>query len=81
MRRSWTRCCTPNAYEAAPDDCTGATSTSYQTAHFAALDGAAFVIRGDTLLHRTPEGYGAREPQDAFTISDKYATFREGVAQ
>jgi hypothetical protein len=30
---------------------------------FAALDGAAFAIRGDTLLHWTPEGYGAREPR------------------
>ena len=30
---------------------------------FAAFDGAAFAIRGDTLLHWTPEGYGAREPR------------------
>jgi hypothetical protein len=30
---------------------------------FAAFDGAAFVIRGDTLLHWTPEGYGACEPR------------------
>jgi hypothetical protein len=30
---------------------------------FAAFDGAAFGIRGSTLLHRTPEGYGVREPR------------------
>jgi hypothetical protein len=30
---------------------------------FAAFDGAAFAIRGDTLLHWTPEGYHAREPR------------------
>ena len=30
---------------------------------FAAFDGAAFGIRGSTLLRWTPEGYGAREPR------------------
>ena len=30
---------------------------------FAAFDGAAFAIRGDTLMRWTPEGYGAREPR------------------
>ena len=30
---------------------------------FAAFDGAAFGIRGDTLLHWTPEGYLAHEPR------------------
>ena len=30
---------------------------------FAAFDGAAFAIRGDTLLHWTPEGYNARKPR------------------
>ena len=30
---------------------------------FAAFDGAAFGVRGGTLLHWTPEGYGAREPR------------------
>jgi hypothetical protein len=28
-----------------------------------AFDGAAFAIRGDTLLHWTPEGYYARKPR------------------
>jgi hypothetical protein len=30
---------------------------------FAAFDGAAFAIRGSTLLRWTSEGYGAREPR------------------
>jgi hypothetical protein len=30
---------------------------------FVAFDGAAFAIRGDTLLHWTPEGYDARQPR------------------
>jgi hypothetical protein len=30
---------------------------------FAAFDGAAFAIRGDTLLYWTPKGYHAREPR------------------
>jgi hypothetical protein len=30
---------------------------------FAAFDGAAFAVRGDTLLHWTPDGYDAREPR------------------
>jgi hypothetical protein len=30
---------------------------------FAAFDGAAFAVRGDTLLRWTPEGYHARKPR------------------
>jgi hypothetical protein len=30
---------------------------------FVVRDGAAFAIRGDTLLHWTPEGYNARKPR------------------
>ena len=30
---------------------------------FAAFDGAAFAVRGDTFLRRTPEGYHARKPR------------------
>jgi len=30
---------------------------------FTVLDGAAFAVRGDTLLHWTPDGYDAREPR------------------
>jgi hypothetical protein len=30
---------------------------------FVVCDGAAFAIRGDTLLHWTPEGYNARKPR------------------
>jgi hypothetical protein len=30
---------------------------------FIALDGAAFAIRGDALMHWTPEGYDARRPR------------------
>jgi hypothetical protein len=30
---------------------------------FAAFDGAAFAIRGDTLLHWTPDGYCTRQPR------------------
>jgi len=32
-------------------------------AAFIAFDGAAFAVRGDTLLHWTPDGYDAREPR------------------
>ena len=37
---------------------------------FAAFDGAAFAIRGDTLLHWTPEGYDARQPRPRRIVVD-----------
>ena len=37
---------------------------------FAAFDGAAFGIRGGTLLHWTPEGYGARESRPRRIVVD-----------
>jgi hypothetical protein len=32
-------------------------------AAFIAFDGTAFAVRGDTLLHWTPDGYDARQPR------------------
>ena len=55
--------CIKNAYEVAPSACIDATSMSCPMAHFAAFEGAAFAIRGNTLLHWTPDGYDAREPR------------------
>jgi hypothetical protein len=37
-----------------------------------ALDGAAFAIRGDTLLHWTPEGYDARKPRPRHIAIDVF---------
>jgi hypothetical protein len=37
---------------------------------FAALDGAAFAVRGDTLLHWTPDGYDARESRPRRIVVD-----------
>jgi hypothetical protein len=37
---------------------------------FAAFDGAAFAIRGDTLLHWTPDGYHARLPRPRRVVVD-----------
>jgi hypothetical protein len=38
----------------------------------AAFDGAAFAIRGDTLLHWTPEGYDARKPRPRHIAIDVF---------
>jgi len=37
---------------------------------FIALDNAAFAVRGDRLLHWTPEGYDARRPRPRGVIVD-----------
>ena len=37
---------------------------------FAAFDGAAFAVRGETLLHWTPEGYDARRPRPRRIVVD-----------
>ena len=37
---------------------------------FAAFDGAAFAVRGDTLLHWTPKGYDARESRPRRIVVD-----------
>ena len=37
---------------------------------FTALDGAAFVVRGDTLLRWTPDGYDARESRPRRVVVD-----------
>ena len=56
--------CTPNASAAVPSACTGARSMSCPPdGAFVALEDAAFAVRGDALLHWTPEGYDARNPR------------------
>ena len=37
---------------------------------FVALDGAAFAIKGDALLHWTPEGYAGRKPRPRGVTAD-----------
>jgi hypothetical protein len=62
-RRRRTTCCTQNAYEDVPNACTDADIDELPDAAFIAFRGAAFVVRGDTLLHWTPDGYDARKPR------------------